>query len=141
MDMITPEPRPCWIAGRAEQGATTLVVTHPFDGSEVATVAVPGPEQVERAVAAAAAVAGELRRSPAHLRAGALDHVSRTIAARAEELAEVITAENGKPLKWAEAEVGRAVSVFRIAAEEARKFSAVSSSASTPTRRVTGGSR
>ncbi|OZM74944.1 aldehyde dehydrogenase [Amycolatopsis antarctica] len=123
MDMITPEPRPAWIAGRAEQGTGTLVVTHPFDGSEVATVAVPGPEQVERAVAAAAGVAAEFRRAPAHLRASALDQVSLGLAARAEELAEVITAENGKPFRWAETEVSRAVSVFRIAAEEARRFS------------------
>ncbi|TNC28758.1 aldehyde dehydrogenase family protein [Amycolatopsis alkalitolerans] len=122
MDTFTPEPRPAWIAGRAEQGTSTLEVTHPFDGSEVATVAVPGPEQVERAVAAAVAVAPGFRRSPAHVRAAALDHVSRGLAARAEELAEVITAENGKPFKWAEIEVKRAISVFRIAAEEARRF-------------------
>ncbi|WP_158881131.1 aldehyde dehydrogenase family protein [Amycolatopsis anabasis] len=122
MDMITPEPRPAWIAGQPEQGESTLVVRHPYDGSEVATVAVPGAGQVERAVDAAVAVAPALRRLPAHRRAAALDHVSRAIAARAEEIAEVITAENGKPLKWAEAEVRRAVSVFRIAAEEARRF-------------------
>jgi acyl-CoA reductase-like NAD-dependent aldehyde dehydrogenase len=48
--------------------------------------------------------------------------VSRGLAERAEELAEVITAENGKPFKWAETEVKRAISVFRIAAEEARRF-------------------
>ncbi|GAB3005131.1 aldehyde dehydrogenase family protein [Amycolatopsis acidiphila] len=122
MDTFTPEPRPAWIAGRAEQGSSTLEVTHPFDGSEVATVAVPGPDQVERAVAAAAAVAPAFRRSPAHVRAAALEHVSRGLAERAEELAEVITAENGKPFKWAEIEVKRAISVFRIAAEEARRF-------------------
>ncbi len=120
--MITPVPRPAWIAGRPEQGAGTLAVHHPFDGSEVATVAVPGAEQVERAVAAAAGVAAEFRRTPAYQRAGALEHISRQLAARADELAEVITAENGKPLKWSEAEVRRAVSVFRIAAEETRRF-------------------
>lgn len=123
MDTITPEPRPAWIAGRPEQGTSTLTVHHPFDGSEVATVAVPGADQVERAVAAAVAVAPKLRAAPAHQRAAALDHTSRQLAERAEELAELITAENGKPLKWAEAEVRRAVSVFRIAAEEARRFS------------------
>lgn len=122
MDTITPKPRPAWIAGRAEQGIGTLEITHPFDGSEVATVSVPGPDQVERAVAAAVAVAPEFRRAPAHVRAAALDHVSRGLAERAEELAEVITAENGKPFKWAEIEVKRSVSVFRIAAEEARRF-------------------
>lgn len=123
MDTITPLPRPCWIAGRAEQGASTLRVHHPYDGSPVAEVAVPGPDQIERAVASAAAVASELRATPAHVRAAALDHVARSLAARAEEVAELITAENGKPILWARTEVTRAVAVFRIAAEEARRFS------------------
>src|SRR5207302_7315716 len=94
-----PHPRPHSIAHRPEQGEGTPLVSHPFDGSEVATVAVPGPEQVERAVSAAAAIAPEFRRLPAHVRAEALAHVSRGLAGRAEELAEVITAENGKPFK------------------------------------------
>ncbi|WP_199441812.1 aldehyde dehydrogenase family protein [Umezawaea beigongshangensis] len=122
MDAITPQPRPCWIAGRPEQGVGEITVSHPFDGTEVATVAVPGPEQVERAVAAAAAVAKEFRRTPAHVRAAALHHVADGLTERAEEVAETITAENGKPLKWAEVEVKRAVSTFRFAAEEARRF-------------------
>ena len=57
------------------------------------------------------------------MRADALAHVSGQIAARAEEFAELITGENGKPLVWSRAEVGRAVSVFRLAAEEARRWS------------------
>ncbi|MFD1149931.1 aldehyde dehydrogenase family protein [Saccharothrix hoggarensis] len=123
MDAFTPQPRPCWIAGHAEQGVQAITVHHPFDGTEVASVAVPGPEQVERAVAAAAAVAKEFRRTPAHVRAKALLDVSRALADRAEEIAETITAENGKPLKWANIEVQRAVNTFRFAAEEARRFS------------------
>lgn len=122
MDATSPTARPCWVAGRAEQSAQTLVVRHPFDGTEVATVCVPSAEQVERAVATAAAVAPSLRNSPAHLRAAALHHVSRSLAERAEEVAEQITAENGKPLKWSTIEVRRAVSTFRFAAEEARRF-------------------
>ncbi|WP_434438389.1 aldehyde dehydrogenase family protein [Lentzea sp. E54] len=122
MDAFTPQPRPCWVAGRPEQGEQALEVLHPFDGTEVASVAVPGRDQVERAVAAAAAVAKEFRRTPAHVRAEALMQVSRTLAERAEEIAETITAENGKPLKWAEIEVQRAVNTFRFAAEEARRF-------------------
>ncbi|CCH35066.1 aldehyde dehydrogenase family protein [Actinosynnema sp. NPDC047251] len=122
MDATTPQPRPCWIAGHAEQGTQAITVYHPFDGTEVASVAVPGPEQVERAIATAAAVAKEFRRTPAHVRAEALLAVSRALADRAEEIAETITAENGKPLKWANIEVTRAVNTFRFAAEEARRF-------------------
>ncbi|MBV8932893.1 MAG: aldehyde dehydrogenase family protein [Kutzneria sp.] len=121
-DAIEAKPRPCWIAGKPEEGQTELVVCHPYDGTEVATVSVPGPDQVQRAVAAAAAVATRFRGSPAHLRAAALAHVSEQLAARHEEIAETITAENGKPLKWAVAEVNRAISTFRFAAEEARRF-------------------
>jgi acyl-CoA reductase-like NAD-dependent aldehyde dehydrogenase len=123
MDAYTPKPRPCWIAGRPEQGVRALTVRHPFDGSEVATVAVPGPEQIERAVAAAAGVAKQFRSTPAHIRAAALDHVSRGLSEQSDMIAELITAENGKPLRWAEIEVKRAISTFRFAAEEARRFS------------------
>lgn len=118
-----PTPRPCWIAGRAEQSSQTMSVHHPYDGNEIATVCVPSADQVERAVAAAQAAIRPFRSTPAHVRATALDHVSHTLAERAEEIAELITAENGKPLKWAILEVNRAVSTFRFAAEEARRFS------------------
>lgn len=81
------------------------------------------PEQVEAAVAAADAVRRELAASPAHLRAGALDHVSRRLTELADEAAALITAETGKPERWARAEVGRAISTFRFGAEEARRWS------------------
>lgn len=85
-------------------------------------MSVPTEAQVEEAVAAAHAAVDEFAATPAHVRAAALDHVSKRLAERTEEIARLITAENGKPLKWARGEVGRAVSVFRFAAEEARRF-------------------
>jgi acyl-CoA reductase-like NAD-dependent aldehyde dehydrogenase len=115
-------PTPFWLAGRQATGDDAFDVTHPWDGSTVATVSVPTEAQVEEAVAAAHAVEDAFAASPAHVRAAALDHVSRRLAERAEEIARLITAENGKPLKWSRGEVGRAVSVFRWAAEEARRF-------------------
>ncbi|MFL6143357.1 MAG: aldehyde dehydrogenase family protein [Labedaea sp.] len=122
MDATSPTARPSWVAGQPVRGSRTMSVRHPYDDTEVATVSVPDPEQVERAVSAADAVARTFRGSPAHLRATALDQVSRTLAERSDEVAEQITAENGKPLKWATLEVRRAVSTFRFAAEEARRF-------------------
>ncbi|MFB9907135.1 aldehyde dehydrogenase family protein [Allokutzneria oryzae] len=122
MTAVTPAPRPCWIAGRSEQGTGVTVIRHPYDDSEVASVSVPGPEQVERAVAAAAAATVAFRSTPAHVRAGALEHVSKRLLERTEEIAEVITAENGKPLRWARLEVARAANTFRFAAEEAKRF-------------------
>ncbi|WP_199552436.1 aldehyde dehydrogenase family protein [Streptomyces sp. N35] len=111
-----------WLAGRQATGETTLDVTSPWDGRTVAAVSVPTDAQVEEAVAAAYAVQDEFAATPAHVRAEALDHVSRRLKERTEEIARLISAENGKPMKWARGEVGRAVSVFRFSAEEARRF-------------------
>ncbi|AXK36296.1 aldehyde dehydrogenase family protein [Streptomyces armeniacus] len=111
-----------WLAGRQATGDDTLDVTSPWDNRLVGTVSVPTPAQVEEAVAAAAAVADEFAATPAHVRAAALDHVCRRVTERSEEIAELISAENGKPMKWARGEVGRCISVFRLAAEEARRF-------------------
>jgi aldehyde dehydrogenase (NAD+) len=114
--------RPIWIAGRAETSPTTVDVVNPYDGSVVGAHALPTPEQVETAVAAAWAVRHAFAATSAAERAEALMHVSRRITERAEEIAELITAENGKPIMWARAEAGRAASTFRFAAEEARRF-------------------
>lgn len=111
-----------WLAGRPVTGEDSFDVVNPYDGSVVASVGVPTEDQVEEAVAAAKAVEAEFAATPAHVRAAALDHVSKRLAERTEEIARLITAENGKPVKWARGEVGRAVSVFRWAAEEARRF-------------------
>ncbi|WP_067972382.1 aldehyde dehydrogenase family protein [Nocardiopsis trehalosi] len=115
--------RPFWLAGNAATGDSELVVTNPYTGETAGTVAVPSVEQIEEAVAAADAAAPIVAALPAHVRAEALAHVSRRLAERTDEIAGLITAESGKPITWARGEVGRAVSVFRWAAEEARRDS------------------
>ncbi|WP_328916504.1 MULTISPECIES: aldehyde dehydrogenase family protein [unclassified Streptomyces] len=122
MTTTAAAPYAFWPAGRPATGADTFDVTSPWDGALVGRVSVPTEGQVEQAVAAAAAAKDAFAATPAHIRAAALDHVARRLAERTEELARLITAENGKPVKWARGEVGRAVSVFRWAAEEARRF-------------------
>ncbi|MCM2411372.1 aldehyde dehydrogenase family protein [Streptomyces sp. RKAG290] len=111
-----------WLAGREATGEESFDVTNSWDGRLVGTVSVPTEAQVEEAVAAAHAVRDEFAATPAHVRAAALDHVARRLVERTEEIAQLISAENGKPIKWARGEVGRAVSVFRFASEEARRF-------------------
>jgi acyl-CoA reductase-like NAD-dependent aldehyde dehydrogenase len=114
---------PFYVAGAPASGDDEVTINHPYDGRPVGRTSTATPSQVAEAVAAAHAVADELAGVPAYARAAALDHVSRRLAERAEEVAQLITAENGKPIKWARAEVARAVSTFRWAAEEARRFS------------------
>jgi aldehyde dehydrogenase (NAD+) len=114
---------PYWITGSATTSDDGLEIRSPHDGAVAGTTSQASAADVERAVAAAEAVAPEFAALPAHARAAALDHVSRRLAERAEEVAALITAESGKPIKWARGEVARAVSTFRWGAEEARRFS------------------
>ena len=114
---------PYWVAGKPATSDQVVEVTHPFDGRVVGSVSQATDADVERAVAAAHVGQDEFAALPAHARAAALDHVSRRLGERAEEIARLITGENGKPIKWARAEVGRAVSTFRWAAEETRRWS------------------
>ncbi|MET0741536.1 MAG: aldehyde dehydrogenase family protein [Candidatus Nanopelagicales bacterium] len=119
---MSPDVRPFFLAGRPALGSDLHEVHNPFDGRLVATVAVPSPEQVEEAVAALDGIRAEAARLPLSVRADVLMHVSGRLRERGDEVAKLISAENGKPMKWARAEAGRAVSVFRWAAELTRQW-------------------
>ncbi len=106
----------------SERGERSRTIRHPFDDTDVADVTVPGAEQVERAVAAAAAVADQFRRTSAAQRRWSLERVADLLVRRSEEIAETITAESGKPWRWSELEVGQAIEVFRAAAAAAERF-------------------
>ena len=121
---MTEQPKvlPFWVAGSSVTTDEIAEVRHPGDGSLVARYSVPDAGAVEAAVAAAVAVRGEWQASTAAARAAVLDHLSQSLQNGIDEVAELITAENGKPLMWSRGEVTRAISTFRWAAEEARRF-------------------
>jgi acyl-CoA reductase-like NAD-dependent aldehyde dehydrogenase len=114
--------KPFYIAGDWRTGQETQEVKSPWDGSVVAELGVPTHADVEEAVTSAAETFKESRHLPTHARAEGLMHISRRIGERVDEIAEIIAREGGKPIKWSKVEVSRAVSTFRWAAEEARRF-------------------
>ncbi|TCO28038.1 acyl-CoA reductase-like NAD-dependent aldehyde dehydrogenase [Kribbella steppae] len=114
---------PFYASGAQTFGLESFDVRSPRHGELVATVSVPTAEQVEQAVTDLDSVRGELQRTSAGERASVLDHVSRELGRRRDEVAHLIALENGKPRQWALAEVDRGASTFRWAAEEARRFS------------------
>ncbi len=117
-----PPPLAFWLAGRPAHGEGQLDVRGP-DGEWVASVSVPTDAQVDEAVAALDGAQTQAQALTLGQRADALAHVAARLIERQEEIAALITAENGKPIKWARIEVTRAASVFRWAGEEARRWS------------------
>jgi acyl-CoA reductase-like NAD-dependent aldehyde dehydrogenase len=114
--------KPFYVAGEWRTGRGTQEVKSPWDGSVVAELGVPTDTDVEDAVTRAVETYRESRHLPTYLRAEALMHISGRVAERVDRIAETVAREGGKPLKWSKVEVGRAVSTFRWAAEEARRF-------------------
>jgi acyl-CoA reductase-like NAD-dependent aldehyde dehydrogenase len=111
------------VAGKPADGPESFDLLNPYSGQVVGTTSWATHDQVEDAVRNADELRDEAAALPVHVRADALLSISRSIGERAEELARLITAENGKPILWARAEVARAVSVFRLASEETRHWS------------------
>jgi acyl-CoA reductase-like NAD-dependent aldehyde dehydrogenase len=98
-----------------------IVVRSPYDGAEVGRVPKHGPDDVDRAVSAAAAALRD-NPLPPWRRAEVLDAAARLLAERAEDFARTIALESAKPIKTARIEATRAVSTFTFAAVEARRM-------------------
>ena len=112
----------CYVAGQWLQTGDRLEVRSPYDGSLVAVVHRAGPEQIERAIAQAAAAFDVTRRLPVWQRSQALEAISAGIGERREDLARTIALEAGKPLSAARGEADRAAFTFKVAAEEAKRI-------------------
>jgi aldehyde dehydrogenase (NAD+) len=112
--------KPFFVNGEWRTGEGTFEVKSPYDESVVAEIGVPTDADVEEAIATAASTFEESRHLSVAARSTALDHISRRLAETADETAELIAYEGGKPLKWARVEAARAVSTFRWASEVLR---------------------
>jgi acyl-CoA reductase-like NAD-dependent aldehyde dehydrogenase len=117
---VTVQERKLLLDGEWIETGEWHEVRSPYSGEVVARVPQAGAEHARRAVdAAAQALTGPL---PAHKRAEILDRVAALLGERADEVAQTICAEAGKPLKAARVEADRAVSTFTMAAVEARRL-------------------
>jgi len=93
-------------------------IRSPYSGDVVGRAKVASAEDARRAIDAAERAM--LSPLPAHERAAILERVSAAIAERGDELAGMICAEAGKPIKAARVEAARAVETYRAAADVAR---------------------
>lgn len=81
-----------------DEGVGTFDITDPATGKLVGTVPVAGPDQVARALAAAAKAREGWARTPPGDRGAWLAGAAARVRAAADELAELTTQEMGKPI-------------------------------------------
>jgi len=113
---------PCYLAGEAVTTAGELEVVDKYTGEVATRVARADRATVEEAIAAAAAAAEPMARLAGYERRAVLAHCARRFEERAEELAQALCVEAGKPIRDARGEVTRLIDTFRIGAEEATRI-------------------
>ena len=104
----------------ADSGAT-IAVTNPATGETIAHVPQMGQAETRRAIAAADAAWPAWRRQTAKQRAAILRRWHDLMLANADDLAALMTAEQGKPLAEAKGEIVYAASFIEWFAEQGKR--------------------
>ncbi|MHB1051059.1 MAG: aldehyde dehydrogenase family protein [Bacteroidota bacterium] len=111
-----------FIAGEPRTSSTTAVIVNPYDGSEIAHVFQASPKDIDDAIRSSAKAFAVTSQYSSHERSEILRSIADQILRRRDEFASLISAEAGKPILFARAEVDRAISTFTIAAEESKRI-------------------
>ncbi|MFO1105955.1 MAG: NAD-dependent succinate-semialdehyde dehydrogenase [Amaricoccus sp.] len=126
------------IGGRWTDAASgaTLAVTDPATGVTLGTVPAMDAADTRAAIEAADAAFALWRRVPHADRAAALERWFALMTAATDDLAAILTAEQGKPLAEAKGEIAYAASFAKWFAEEARRIDGGIIPSPTPDRRI-----
>lgn len=109
----------CWVSA---SNGKRFAVTNPADGSEIAQIADCGPGETRAAIAAADTAQATWAARPAGERAVILRRWRDLMMENVEPLAQILTAENGKPIAEARGEIAYGASYLEWFAEEAKRL-------------------
>ena len=110
-----------YIGGEWVTGGATLAVRNPANGEVVGHIPDLGAEATHRAIAAAEAALPQWRALPAAKRSHLLEAWFTAISETTDDLARILTVEQGKPLAEARGEIGYGASFVKWFAEEAKR--------------------
>ncbi len=119
------ESYPYYLANEARQPNADLVVTDKFSGEAATRVAMADAAAIDEAIGACVEAAQPLREMAPYERQAVLNYCVARFSERADELAQALCVEAGKPIKDSRGEVSRLVDTFRIAAEESVRIDGV----------------
>ena len=112
----------CYIAGKWVTGATTIDVTNPATGAVIGTVPRLGTAETRVAIETAETAQKLWAAKTARERAKVLRKWNDLMLEHQEDLAQIMTAEQGKPLAESRGEVAYGASFIEFFAEEARRI-------------------
>lgn len=111
-----------WIGGDWKETGDTHIVTSPFSGNTVALCEQAGETEIEEAIQFAESAFPKFKKVSRYTRSVLLNRIAEGIEKRRDEFVLAIVQEAGKPIALAETEVSRAITCFRIASEESKRY-------------------
>ncbi len=111
-----------FVNGEWIDGAGTADVRSPYDSALIGRHHRAGPGHVEAAIVSATDAFERHRHDPPLERSGWLSAMARILERRAEEFAQVICGEAGKPIRLARTEVERSLHTIDWSSEEAKRI-------------------
>lgn len=121
-----------WVGAEAQ----TVAVTNPATGVEIAQVPLLGAMETRTAIEAAEVAGKEWAARPAKERSAILRRWFELMMENQDDLAAILTSEQGKPLAEAKGEIAYAASFLEFYAEEAKRVYGATVPAPTNDRRI-----
>lgn len=112
----------CFLAGEWVEGKNSITITDKYSGEKYALVHAADQVLLELAIKKAKENFYKFRYLPSYVKYEECMFIANELHLRKTEFARNIAIEAGKPIKYAMAEVERAVQVFIIAAEESKRL-------------------
>ncbi len=112
----------CYVGGKWVGGVANIDVTNPVDDRVIGVVPKLGGAETRLAIEAAQRAQKDWARKTAKERAGILRKWFNLMMENQEDLAQIMTAEQGKPLAESRGEVGYGASFIEFFAEEGKRI-------------------
>ena len=96
-------------------------VNNPYNNEVIAECGKADKDNLDYAIEAALKVKEEMKFLPSYEKYAILMQISNEIKKQKKELAQLLSSESGKPLKYALVEIDRAAETFQVAAEESKR--------------------
>ena len=112
------ESYPYYLASEPHYANIDLDVTNKYTQKVATKVALADADVIDKAIAAAEKAQPAMAAMAPYERQAVLEHCVKRFTERAEEMAQALCIEAGKPIKDAKGEVSRLIDTFKIAAEE-----------------------
>jgi glyceraldehyde-3-phosphate dehydrogenase (NADP+) len=111
------------VNGKWIESAIKRPIKSPYNYEVVGVINIPTSEEAKEAIDGAEKAFEKFKNSPSYERSDILKGIAVGLERRKEEFARTLAEEGGKPIKTARVEVNRAITTFKVASEEANRFS------------------